>query len=188
MMEEKIPPWRVLHSRQHRIGIHTICEEDIEEPRTGKRLTWTYLLGRNAVGTLALDEANNVVLVREYRHPLQEYIIDLPAGAAHKASNEEELLQAAAREFAEETGLQALHWQKLGCYHPLPGSSSLTYHLYLARGLKPLEQKGEGPEWNEIEEVLRIPFEKVYHQILEGTLKDGPLIIAVLLAKAKGLV
>ncbi|MBW3625646.1 MAG: NUDIX hydrolase [Armatimonadetes bacterium] len=180
-------PWRVLHSAQHRLGPRIIQVDEIESPDASRRLTWTFMKGRHAVIILALDDDGNALLVREYRHPLGREIFNLPAGGAGHSDDEEELREHAARELAEETCFQAREWTRLGSYYPLPGATSATFHVFLARGLEPLTEIGTGDEWCEIEEVARVPFTELYRSALAGEVEDGITLTVILWAAAKGI-
>jgi ADP-ribose pyrophosphatase len=183
-------PWKVLSATQHRLGPRTIHVDEIESPDGRRRLTWTYFPGKNAVLTLALDDEENVLLVREYRHPLGREILDLPAGAAKDCHTEDDLRENAARELAEETCFRAREWIKLGSFYPVPGSASALFHCYVARGLEPIpeEERGEGDEWSEIEEVVKIPFRELYRAAVAGEIEDGMVTLAVFWAEARGIV
>jgi 8-oxo-dGTP pyrophosphatase MutT (NUDIX family) len=179
--------WKVLTSTEHRFGPRTIVVDEIESPDASRRLTWTYFRGRNAVMIVPLDEDDNVLLVREYRHPLRREVFNLPAGGAGPSDDEADLLHHAARELAEETCFSASHWIKLGSYHPIPSSSSVRFHIYVAKGLVPLEEKGTGDEWLEIEEVVRVPFSELHEAAVAGEIEDGTTLLALLWTAVKGL-
>jgi ADP-ribose pyrophosphatase len=182
--------WKVLKAGRHSCGPRMIHVDEIESPDGAKHLTWTYFPGDHAVFTLALDDDDNALMVREYRHPLGREIYDLPAGSAHGSRSEEELLAHAARELAEETGFRASEWTKIGSFFPLPGGLSATFHFYVARGLEPIpdEEKGDGDEWSEIEEVVCVPFKSLHQAAVAGELEDGIALLAVLWAAARGVV
>jgi ADP-ribose pyrophosphatase len=180
--------WKVLSSAEHRFGPRTIVVDEIESPDASRRLTWTYFRGRHAVMILPLDEDDNVLLVREYRHPVRREVFNCPAGGAGASGDEADLLQHAARELAEETCFRASEWVKLGSYHPNPSSTNVMFHLYVARGLEPIEEKGTGEEWCEIEEVVRVPFRELHEAALASEIEDGTTLLAILWAAAKGLV
>lgn len=179
--------WPVISSESHRLGRYTFRVDDIRSPDGSKRISWVYHVGGHAVATLALDDQGMAVLVREYRHPLGRSILDLPAGAAPGAATEEDLQRYAAKELAEEAGLVASDWRKIGQCRPLPGLSSLEFHMYLATGLGPVAERGDGEEWNEVDEVVRVPFGELYRGVIHGLYCDGPTILAVLWAAALGM-
>ena len=129
----------------------------------------------------------SALLVREYRHPLGSEIFNIPAGGAGHVSSEDELVAHAARELAEETCLTAREWTKIGMYHPVPAMSPALHHVYLARGLEPVSERGTGADWCEIEEVVRVPFRELYEAAVAGEITDGLTLLALLWAGAKGL-
>jgi len=180
--------WRVLSSEAHKLGRYTLKIDEVESPDGSRRIRWVYHAGSHAVATLAVDEAGRAVLVREYRHPLGCEVLDIPAGSASGASSEEDLLRQAANELAEEAGVTARRWQKIGAYHPLPGFSALTMHLYLATELGEVVEKGDGDEWCEVEDVVRIPLAELYRGVVDGVYTDSPTMTAVLWAVARGMV
>jgi 8-oxo-dGTP pyrophosphatase MutT (NUDIX family) len=179
-------PWRVVNRSVHQLGVRTIHVDEIESPDESRRLTWTYFPGRHAVIVLALDDEDNLLLVREYRHPLGREIFNLPAGAAEGGGTEEDLLADAARELAEETCLTAQTWAKIGSFYLLPATTGTLFHLYLAKDLTPLTERGTGDAWCEIEEVARIPFQELYASAVAGEVEDGMTVMALLWAVAAG--
>lgn len=180
--------WRVLSSESYSIGPYTIKMDRVVSPDGCREINWVYHAGKHAVATLALRDDGSALLVREYRHPLGGFVLNIPAGGAGHARSEEELLQHAARELAEEAGVEAAFWRKIGAYHPLPGFSSLTMHLYLATGLRPVQQKGDGDEWKEVEEVVSVPLDELYRDVVSGKYPDSPTMTAVLWAAAAGMI
>ena len=181
-------PWKVLSSVQHRLGSRIIQVDEIESPDAARRLTWTFFKGRHAVIILALDDDGNALLVREYRHPLGREIFNLPAGGAGLNDEDGELREHAERELAEETCFRAREWTKLGSFHAVPGMTSAKFHVFLARRLEPIPEKGTGDEWCEIEEVARVPFRELYRAAVAGEIEDGTNLLVVLWAAAKGAV
>ncbi|NUP28406.1 MAG: NUDIX hydrolase, partial [Nocardia sp.] len=86
-----------------------------------------------AVAVVAVDDDGRVVLIRQYRHPLGERLLELPAGLIDIAG--EDPLAAARRELAEETGLAARDWSVLVDVALSPGFTDEALRVYLARGL-----------------------------------------------------
>ncbi|MGQ9525334.1 MAG: NUDIX domain-containing protein [Armatimonadota bacterium] len=180
--------WRVLSSEEHKLGRYTLKIDEVESPDASRRIRWVYHAGSHAVATLAVDDDGRAVLVREYRHPLGCEVLNIPAGSASGASSEDDLQRQAANELAEEAGVTARCWQKIGAYHPLPGFSALTMHLYLATELDEVTERGDGDEWREVEEVVRIPLAELYQDVVAGVCTDSPTMTAVLWAVARGMV
>jgi 8-oxo-dGTP pyrophosphatase MutT (NUDIX family) len=89
-----------------------------------------------AVGIVALDEQDQVVLIRQYRHPIGDWLIELPAGLLDEPG--EKAYATAARELTEEVGLTARRWDVLVDLRNSPGLSTEAVRIYLARDLTPV--------------------------------------------------
>jgi ADP-ribose pyrophosphatase len=104
----------------------------------GEHVNRDYLVHIGAVGVVALDLDDKVVLVRQYRHPMRGEMWELPAGLADVAG--EEARVTAARELAEEADLIAARWDPLVDVHTSPGCSTELIRIFLARGLTPVPE------------------------------------------------
>jgi 8-oxo-dGTP pyrophosphatase MutT (NUDIX family) len=89
----------------------------------------------DSVAIVALDDQGRVLLIRQYRHPVGRVLWELPAGLLDKAG--ENPLEAARRELAEETGLQAAQWSELVAIHTSPGMTGEHVQIFTARDLSP---------------------------------------------------
>jgi ADP-ribose pyrophosphatase len=136
----------------------------------------------DAVATVALTADRQIVLARQYRHPIGRIIYDLPAGRAEPG---EDPLIAARRELEEETGYRPGHIELMTVLNPFPGSLKVNLNVFFARDLTPGQQNLDPGE--ELEVHLR-PFDEVYAEVVSGQHVDGALQVGVLLARAKGLV
>jgi ADP-ribose pyrophosphatase len=135
----------------------------------------------DAVATVGLTEAGEILLTRQYRHPVGQVIYDLPAGRLEPG---EAALDGARREFEEETGYFPRHIQPIGAYNQFPGMLRVKTHLFFASDLMPSAQHlDEGEEL----QVVLLPVEKVLQMILQGATIDGSLQLGVLLALQHGL-
>jgi ADP-ribose pyrophosphatase len=122
---------------------------------------------------LALDDANRVCLLRQFRHAAGGWVWELPAG---KIDNREPPLATAQRELEEEAGVAADSWQSLGDYLSSPGVFTEVVHLFLATRLTQLAQR---PEEHEVFEVHWLPFADVLQMARSGELRDGKSLVAV---------
>lgn len=139
-----------------------------------------------AVIVLAVDDQERVLCLRQYRHPARRRFVELPAGLCDEDG--EDPLQVAQRELQEEAAIQAREWTKLTSTYSSPGISAEVMHFYLARDLRPVERGNFVPEHEEADmELFWAPYDEVLAAVLDGRLGDGPLVIAVLLARARGL-
>lgn len=131
-----------------------------------------------AVVVLAVDDAEQVVILRQYRHPAQMRLVELPAGKLDVAG--EDPLVAAQRELREEAGLEAATWTHLTTTWASPGITSETHALFLARDLREIPRDFE-LNHEEAEMTLeRVPFGTVLEAVLAGEAADAPLATAVL--------
>lgn len=126
-----------------------------------------------AAAVVPLNGDGDVVMLRQYRHAIGGAFWEIPAGTLNAG---EAPLVCAKRELAEETGLEAEHWESIGTVTPLPGYSDERIHLYLARRLTASVQSLDP---DEIIEVHSIPMQKVVEMILDGEIEDAKTIVAI---------
>jgi len=151
----------------------------IRRASTGEEMDYHVLVPPvETVATVAVTDSGEVLLTRQYRHPLGRVIYDLPAGRIEPG---EDPAVAAEREFTEETGCRAARWEKLGYYMPFPGGLLAGTYLYLARGLEE-NPSGQHLDPHEHLEVFRKPFTDVLRGVLDGEYVDGALEMGILLA------
>lgn len=136
-----------------------------------------YVMHPGAVVVVPILVNGNVVLERQFRYPLQQVFIELPAG---KIDADESVLKTGQRELLEETGYSASDWVKLGAQHPCIGYSSEVIHIYLATGL--IAGKYQRDE-DETLEVFEMKFEDCLSMIQCGEITDGKTIVAMFLAE-----
>lgn len=130
------------------------------------------------VAVLALDADQTVTLVRQYRYPIGQVLLELPAG---KLDPGEDVLTAAKRELSEETGLEAGDWTDLGCVLASPGFCTEALHMFLARDLQKMECH---PDEEEFLELTVMPFQKLVGQVMDGTITDAKTVTLTLKVKA----
>ena len=126
----------------------------------------------------ALTEQNEVLMVRQYRYPYSEVIMEIPAGK--RDSKDEDPLQCGMRELKEETGASAEKFIFLGELYPTPGYCAEIIWLYAATGLTFGEQDTDEDEFLTVQ---RIPLEKAVDMIMSGEIKDAKTQAAVLKLK-----
>lgn len=129
------------------------------------------------VGILALDEDNNVLVVRQFRYAFGRTLLEIPAG---KLERGEDPYQAAMRELREETGAICDKLTSLGELYPTPGYCDEIIRLYLARDLRWGEMHLDEDEFLT---VGRVPFQELVDQILAGEIRDAKTCAAILKAK-----
>ena len=129
-----------------------------------------------ASAVVAIDEDNRIIMEKQFRYALNDYLLEIPAG---KLDAGEDPLVCAKRELEEETGIIASEWISLGTIATSPGFCNEVIHLYVAKGLS----KGE-IHWDEDEyvEVERYTFDELLQRIKEEKIKDSKSLSALLLA------
>jgi len=121
----------------------------------------------------------DVLLIRQFRYPLQRSILELPAG---KLNPGEDPAACAERELEEETGWRAAHLQPLTSMLSTPGFCSEVLHIFLATGLESGRQRLE--EGEESIEILRMPLTDALRMCTDGRITDGKTITGLFLAAA----
>ena len=129
-----------------------------------------------ASAIVAIDEDNRIIMEKQFRYALNDYLLEIPAG---KLDAGEDPLVCAKRELEEETGIIASEWISLGTIATSPGFCNEVIHLYVAKGLS----KGE-IHWDEDEyvEVERNTFDELLQRIKDEKIKDSKSLSALLLA------
>jgi 8-oxo-dGTP pyrophosphatase MutT (NUDIX family) len=138
-----------------------------------------------AVGIVAIDEAGQVLLIRQYRHPAGRMLWEIPAGLRDVAG--EPPLVTARRELLEEAGYLAADWHVLADFFTSPGITSERLRVYLARGLTrvPDAEREYVPDHEEAHLTVEwAPLDVVVSRILAGKLHNGVMMIGVLAAVA----
>ncbi len=129
------------------------------------------------VCVLPLDADGNVYMVRQFRYPFREVLLEIPAG---KLEEGEKPLECGIRELKEEIGAEADEIVYLGKMRPTVAYDTETIYMYLARGLSFSEQSLD-PE--EFIDVVKMPFGKVCRMALNDEIPDAKTQLAVLKAK-----
>lgn len=127
---------------------------------------------------VALDRDEQVCLLRQYRHAAGGWLWELPAGRLEPG---EQPQTTAGRELAEEAGLRANDWMKLGATLTSPGFCDEVIHLYLARELDRVPAQ---PEAHELIEVHWLPLSSALAQVHDGTIRDAKTALGLLLARS----
>lgn len=129
-----------------------------------------------AAAVVPLTDDGNVILVRQYRYPFAQVMLEIPAG---KLDAGEDPLQCARRELMEETGLEAREFVSLGVYYPSVAVMDEVIHLYLARNFTKGETNLDADEFLHVEQR---PLKDVVEQVMRGEIPDGKTQTAILKA------
>jgi len=172
-MEKKLTSEQVFDGRLLKVYRDTV------ELANGKSALREIIRHPGGVAMLPLDSEGNVYLVRQFRYPYGKVILEVPAG---KLEYGEEPFPAAKRELSEEIGAEAEQWTDLGVTLPSPGYTDEKLHLYLAQGLTFGQVH---PDEDEFLEIVKMPFSEAAAMAMDGRLKDGKTVMALLRAWLK---
>lgn len=126
------------------------------------------------VGIVALTGNDEIVLVKQYRKPLDKVIYEIPAG---KLDPGEHHRTCGIRELEEETGLSAKVFDYMGFIYPSPGFTDEVTHVYLA---KELTQGETHPDDDEFLDVEKVPFERALKMVIDGEINDAKSVFGIL--------
>ncbi len=153
-------------------GIFLKMKRDTVSLPDGQHAVREYLEHPGAVAILAVLDDGRILLERQYRYPIAQAVIEIPAG---KLNAGEDPLLCAQRELQEETGYTAKRWSKICRIHPVISYSTEFIDIYLAEGLSP------GPARLDEEEFLDVfaaPLEELLHWVEMGKITDVKTIIS----------
>ena len=129
-----------------------------------------------SIAVVPLMEDHSVVMELQYRHPVGEYLLEIPAGTMEPG---ESPLECAQRELIEETGFRAQEFTKLGKIHIIPAYSDEEIHVFIANGLMRAKQDLDP---DEIIEVVTYPLEQAVRMIDEEKITDALTILSIQMA------
>lgn len=133
-----------------------------------------------AAAVVAIDDAQRVLLIQQYRHPIRHRDWEIPAGLLDVSG--EAPMRTAQRELAEEADLVATSWQPLVSIFTTPGGNDEIVHLFLARGLSAAPEVHAREDEEADIRLEWVPLDQVVTGILDGSLRNGILSVGVLAA------
>jgi ADP-ribose pyrophosphatase len=142
----------------------------------GRYTGYTYLSVPRAVFVVPVTDDGDVILVRQYRHPVRDWTLEVPAGSVDDG---ESALEAAERELAEEVGGSAREWRQLTTFYSSSAHLSLRSYVFLATGVV-LGQAS--PELDEHVTVVGVPAAELFADARAGRIREGQTALALLLA------
>lgn len=176
MSEEK-----TLSSQRVYEGRAVSLRVDAVEKASGKRTTREIVEHSDCVAIIVMDAEDNILLVRQFRKPVEKVLLEIPAGGIDPGESAEECVR---RELQEETGYLPLKIERLGGFYSAPGYCTEYLHLYLATDLVPSPREAEDTESIE---VVRVPLSQIPALIASGEICDAKSIAGLLrLISARG--
>ncbi len=153
---------------------------DTIEDAQGKRHTREVVEHPGAVCIIPVL-GDDVLMVRQWRTPVEQVVLELPAGTLDRADDGsiEDPNLAAPRELREETGYEAERWRALGRFWTAPGFAEEEMHLYLATDLRPLDEY-RGPDVDEYLDLVRMPWREAVVEAEAGRMRDAKTLVGLL--------
>ena len=176
-LEEHVVAREVVHrGRYLEVRIETIARAD------GSGGTRDVVGHPGAIAVLAVDDDRRLMLVRQWRVPARQAMLEIPAGTldVHDGVTEDPDL-AARRELEEETGHRATTWRKLSSFWTAPGFATELMHLYLATGIAGVDGDDRlTPDEDERLELRHVPIADALAMVDAGEITDAKTILGIL--------
>lgn len=148
---------------------------DSVQTSNGRQTTREVVEHADCIAVIAIDENDNVLLVKQFRKPVEKELLEIPAGGIDPGEDAEE---AVGRELQEEIGYMPRKIKRLNGFYSAPGYSSEYLHLYLATDLVPSQLMAEDTEGID---VVRVPVAEIPELIASGNICDGKSIAGLLI-------
>lgn len=158
----------------------TMVEETFRLGASGEQLTRVFVRHPSAVAVLAVDDADRVLLINQYRHPVRMQLWEIPAGLLDVEG--ESLLATAQRELHEEADVQAETWHTLVDFYTTPGSQDEAIRVFLAEGISEVAADQRHTRTGEEAEILSrwVPLHEAVAAVLSGRIHNPSAATAVL--------
>lgn len=169
--EESLLRYKVFHVRKSRR----------RSPRTGAEIGFFLIDTRDWVNIVAVTTADELVLVRQFRHGSERTGLEIPGGLVDP--HEKDPAIAAARELREESGYEAAHLERLGVMNPNPAIFSNRCTVYLATGCRRVGELQMDP--GEDIEVVTVPVAELDALIRSGEIEHAIVLGAIALWRAR---
>ena len=167
--EKKLATQQIYHGRAVNIRVDNVEKAD------GKKTTREVVEHSNCIAVVAIDEHDNILMVRQFRHPVDSFLLEIPAGGIDTG---EEPFDAVRRELQEEIGYFPRKIDRLGGFYTIPGYGTEYLHCFLATDLVPGRLVAE--DTDDIE-LVRVSQDEIPRLITSGEICDAKSIAALLM-------
>jgi ADP-ribose pyrophosphatase len=167
-------PDRTLSTQQIYRGRAVTIRVDTVQKASGTKTTREVVEHPDCVAVVVLDEQGNVLLVRQFRHPVGKFLLEIPAGGIDPG---EEPIDSVRRELQEEIGYLPHAIEKLGGFYSTPGYGTEYLHCFFATDL--VSSRLVAEDTDDIE-LVRVPTQEIPYLIASGEICDAKSIAALL--------
>jgi len=168
-------PEKTLATQQIYQGHAVNMRVDTVEKAGGKKTTRDVAEHSDCIAVVAIDEQDNVLLVRQFRYPVDRFLLEIPAGGIDPG---EEPIDSVRRELQEEIGYLPRKIDKLGGFYTTPGYGTEYLHCFLATDLVPGRLVAE--DTDDIE-LVRVSLDEIPQLIASGEICDAKSIASLLM-------
>lgn len=172
--------WKFLDSETRFENEICRLREDQVELEAGKKIKYAYLERDEAVIIVPVTADGQLVLLKQYRYPVDEWCLEVPAGGTHDSGNAS-LEEVVRKELREEVGATAKSLTHVGFFYSCNSMSDEKCHVFLAEGVE--LSKKQDTETSEEIKIQLVPIEKAVELARSGAMKTGPCALAVLLCE-----
>ena len=171
--------WERLDTCYPYVDSHLKIRQDRVRLPNGNQIEYAYAETRGAVWVVPLTDDGQIILIRQYRYPNDDWLWEVPAGGLfdHQGSLEE----LARRELAEEIGATCDELVYVSWYYGAPSSSDTVCHVMLARGTR--LDRTPSREQTECIEIHPLPLQAALSMARNGEMRDGRSALALLLCE-----
>ena len=166
-----------LNSKQVFDGVVVKLFVDEVELPNGKKSVREIVRHPGAVCVIPVDDDGNVIMIKQFRYPFSQVLLEVPAGKLEKG---EDPLDAVKRELEEESGVVAERVEYIGTMYTTVAILDEKIHMYLATGLS---YNNAHPDEDEFLETEKIPLSTLVDMVMEGKIPDSKTQIAILKAE-----
>jgi len=168
-------PWQTLGTRTVYANPWLRLREDTVIRPDGQRGIYGVVEMNPSVGVVALNHANQIALVTQWRYTLGRMSVEIPIGSSE--GSDHSVLAAAQRELREETGLSARSWRELGSVDNSNGVTNDVSHMFLATDL---EAGADAQDPAEQVVLSWLPFDQAVDHALNGSITESVSVAAIL--------
>jgi ADP-ribose pyrophosphatase len=172
--------WKFLRSNTRFENKMCRLREDQVEVEDGKKIDYAYLERDEAVIVVPVTTSGEIVLLKQYRYPVDEWCLEVPAGGTHDTGSAD-LEEVARKELREEVGGTAKSLTYVTFFYSANAMTNEKCHVYLAQGVE-LSKKPKTESSESIETQL-VPVEKAVELARSGAIKTAPCALALLLCE-----
>lgn len=162
------------HTLKYKGTMLEVYQDRVELPN-GNNALWDVIDHKGAAAVIPVMDDGRILMVRQYRHAIKKYTLEIPAGGRN--SRTEPMEEAARRELHEETGYTAMEYEKLISINTVAAYSNEQIDIFVARGLTPGSQELDDDEFID---VRPYSIEEICDKIYSLELCDAKTIAAVM--------